>query len=241
MVFNYDIVASLWIPAIFAISGITENYISGTGHFWFITAIIICYLITPLLYEIRKNQKYQMYFLIICIIAYIPIALLTKDIIGTYYSSALEYILAFFFLDKWIKRVNGKQGLIFGIVSLLLGCAFKLVFVYLFDNTVLYTKFLTQFCSLIIGFGIFTSIYFFICNTYSIAKRFQKIISFFDSFSYEFFIVHLVLISGKFSVLIFTNPIINIVFAFALSALFGYLLHLLSNCFLRVTKWNKKH
>lgn len=239
--FNQEINPIRWITTGLIISGLTETPVVSTGHFWFITAIIICYIITPLLYKIRESKTTTIWFLLIISIGYIPIALLAKNIVGTYYFSVLEYILAFFFLKLYITRVKEKTGLIFGLISLTVGCFIKLLFVYYLDETILYTKFLVEICSLIIGFGIFTFIYYFIENTYSISKKFYKIVSFFDNFSYEFYIVHMVFIQGNFSVLVFENPFLNIVVAFILSLFFGYLLHLLSNCFLRVTKWNKKH
>ncbi len=240
-IFHQEINPLEWITTGLIIAGVTETPIVSTGHLWFITAIIVCYIITPLLYKVRENKKATVLFLSIILICYFPVALLTKDIVGTYYSSVLEYILAFFFLKLYIERVNKKTGIIFGLLSLIAGCAFKFLFVYYFDDTILYTKFLVKICSLIIGFGIFTSIYFFIENTYSLSKKFYKVVDFFDSFSYEFYIVHMVFIQGCFSVLLFKNPFLNIVISFVFSLLFGCLLHILSNKIIKVIKWKTKH
>ena len=241
LIFHQEINPLEWITAGLIIAGVTETPIVSTSHLWFITAIIICYIITPLLYKIRANKKATVLFLSIILICYFPVAIFTKDIFGTYYSSVLEYIIAFFFLKLYIERVNKKTGIIVGLSSLIAGCILKLLFVYYFDNTILYTKFLVNICSLIIGFGIFTSIYYFVENTYRVSKKFEKVIDFFDSFSYEFYIVHMVFIEGRFSVLVFENPFLNIGIAFVLSLLFGYLLHILSNKILKVTKWKTKH
>ncbi|MDD6633826.1 MAG: acyltransferase [Ruminococcus sp.] len=241
LIFHQEIIPLEWITTGLIIAGVTETPVVSTGHLWFITAIIVCYIITPLLYKIRENKKATVLFLSIILVGYFPVALFIKDIVGTYYSSVLEYILAFFFLKLYIERVNKKTGIIVGLSSLIAGCLLKLLFIYYFDNTILYTKFLVEVCSLIIGFGIFTSIYYFVENTYRVSKKFEKVIDSFDSFSYEFYIVHMVFIQGCFSVFVFENPFINIVIAFILSLLFGYLLHILSNKILKVTKWKTKH
>ena len=241
LIFHQEINPLEWITTGLIIAGVTETPIVSTGHLWFITAIVICYIITPLLYKIRANKKATVLFLLIILICYFPVAIFTKDIFSTYYSAVLQYIIAFFFLKLYIERVSKKTGIIVGVLSLISGCILKLLFVYYFDNTIMYTKFLVNICSLIIGFGIFASIYYFIVNTYSLSNKLYKIVDFFDSFSYEFYIVHMVFIRGRFSVLVFENPFLNIAIALILSLLFGYLLHILSNEIIKVTKWKTKY
>lgn len=230
-----------WITSGFMISGLTETYLAQTGHLWFITAILICYLIIPVLYKIRKSNKISALFIIFSIVLYFPIAFFAKDIIATYYWSVFEFVIAFFFLEKLINKLNDKSGIVIGFVSLVLGCIIKLLGVHDFDSTIFYTKFIVQICSLLIAFGIFAVVFFLTAVLEKIVLRFSKIIDFFDSISYEFFIVHMIFIKGNFSVLKLSNPFLNICLAFALSLIFGYLLHILSNQIFKVIKWRKKH
>lgn len=230
-----------WITTALIISGITETYMPETGHLWFITAIFICYLITPVLYKIRKNNKISALFIIFSITLYFPIAFFVKDIIATYYWSVFEFVIAFFFLEKLINKLNDKSGIVIGFVSLVFGCIIKLLGVHYFDSTIFYTKFIVEICSLLIAFGIFSVVFFLTAVLKKIVLRFSKIIDFFDSISYEFFIVHMIFIKGNFSVLKLSNPFLNICLAFVLSLIFGYLLHILSNQIFKVIKWRKKH
>lgn len=228
-----------WITSGFMISGLTETYLSQTGHLWFVTAILLCYAITPLLYRVRQNKSFM--FIVIAMIAYIPLAIFLKPIISTYYSALLEYILAFFLLDRIISSFNKKRMLIIGFVLFILGCIIKLFGVRFFDDTVFYTKFISGGCSIIIGFAIFVIIYTLSHIYYKFDKWLFRIIDFFDSISYEFYIVHMIFIKGNFSVLKLSNPFLNICLAFVLSLIFGYLLHILSNQIFKVIKWRKKH
>lgn len=240
LIFGKEINVYNWITNLFIVSGITETPVSGTGHMWFISAILICYIVTPLLYRIRENNKSFILFLLMLFVLYVFIAIYLKDIIGTYFISVFEYILAFFVLKKYINKINPKKADIIGFIVLIIGCLLKIVFVKCFDNTILYLKFLVQLCSVLIGFGIFTTIYFFTINNYKFFKKFYKVVSFLDGFSYEFYLVHMILIQGELSILLFKNSILNIILAFVVSSILGYMLHLVSNSFIGVMKWDKK-
>lgn len=45
-----------WISSLLCVQGYTERYVTGTGHLWFITAILLCYIVTPILYKIREKR-----------------------------------------------------------------------------------------------------------------------------------------------------------------------------------------
>lgn len=48
---------SLWWQTIIPICGLTQKYIPGCGQLWFLTHLLICYLLTPLLQEHTRLGK----------------------------------------------------------------------------------------------------------------------------------------------------------------------------------------
>lgn len=57
LVTGHKINLIVWLQTIIPICGITQNYISGCGHLWFITHLLICYAITPLLQKYKSLTK----------------------------------------------------------------------------------------------------------------------------------------------------------------------------------------
>lgn len=63
------------------IQGLTEDYLPGGGHLWYLTAILISYFITPLLAKLKNTKvTLKLMFFVSSFILYILITVFTKEI-----------------------------------------------------------------------------------------------------------------------------------------------------------------
>lgn len=241
---NTNIAFTTILESIFLLNGITEDYLPGAAHLWFLTFLLICYFLTPLLYKIKKwCLKYKITFSLFLTIIYILLALFSKDIIGTIYINVLEYIIIFLITDKLFEFINtsnsSSKKILFGIFSVIASCGFKLVFNILFDGTILYSKFLVPFIDTTIGISIFISIFLISKYYYQETKDrhiFTGLVNHLDSISFEFYLVHYFFITGPISVMNISNPLIVCLLILLVSYLSANILHLFCNLFFKVIK-----
>lgn len=91
-----------------------------TGHLWFITFILICYLITPLLQLLREKLNLLKVALLIVVVSFVWIAIIL-NINNVYFISwfpgILSYIFAYYLAAYW-KRDNKKLFVFCGSIVL---------------------------------------------------------------------------------------------------------------------------
>lgn len=203
---------------------------------WYISYILLCYLITPLLYDLiqylqQKNKNLFVY-MIICIISIIFICrsfcwYFTPAWIGCY---VIGFFLAF------IKdKINNKRVLsiflnLIVIVSYIIKYKLRYDILPNIDPTsYLYViiSYFIDYSRVLCGLTIFVDVYSISCVVKRLLPNLiiiylKRILDFFDKNSYDIFLIHMIFVKGVLST-INLSPIIiiNILFCILLSTISG--------------------
>ena len=136
LIYLFNIQGLPWISDCFYF-----DQIQGLAHTWFITIIMLCYLLIPVLQYIKKNfsvKKIKWGIIFLWIIAVIfPFV----RIQGLFYFALFitgYFIRAFSFEDYFIKKK--RKFIILGSVLFIVSMIARLVFRRYYDNTVLYNN-----------------------------------------------------------------------------------------------------
>ena len=195
------------------ILGVTD----GGVHLWFLTALMICYLTTPLLESI-KSKKLKLNKAIGILFIYVIIQIFCAYIVNinfalghpfsTYLIYLLTYIIGYYYsYYTQNKEFNSKKFVIFTLIMIIL-MVIRVISNKLIDGSILYDRIIAMYTNVI--FAIWVSI--FIKKYYKIINYqfLKKVVNKLDYLSFEIYIVHPVAIELFMS---FTNNIIvNICF-----------------------------
>lgn len=192
------------------LSGFRSGRIPNGTHLWYVAVALSCYLITPLLFVLRKR------FGIVSLI--VPLAILGVaggEIVSSGFWS-VEYV-AGFTLGSLVREHPDRERSMMG-VGALLGAACMLTLI------ILCTKGLVDFrvdgtgyiiAHLVLGIMLFCSIRWLLYDVrFSPDLRVQKLLDFGDAYSYEIYLTHQVLILGSFS--LFAVPSLSVPLAMSL-------------------------
>lgn len=190
----------------------------GANHLWFITIIVMCYIVTPLISKYKLSLiKNKNIILIILIILSIVTVFINEKISKTilYF---VTYLLGYIFGNK-DKVLNTKIS----IIICILGIVIRLLGRKIFDETFIYNIFITFFTQIMISISIFSIIK----NFYS--KRLwgnEKLINYFDEYSFYIYITHYMFFEGPLKIMSLTNNfILNVIIALILTYIASVILH----------------
>ena len=142
---------SVWLQTIVPICGLTQNYISGCGHLWFLTHLLICYLITPFLQKKCILQRAHIAFMLFTWFAVCSLlAYIVPPIWCTLLNSLFTYALGYYVLPHLLCKVLHFASL---CGCALFACTFRLVSHHFFDGTPFYDSVATQLSSLLLAFS----------------------------------------------------------------------------------------
>ncbi|MBQ6038516.1 MAG: acyltransferase [Bacteroidaceae bacterium] len=196
--------------------------IPGTRHLWFLTAIALCYLSTPLIQELK--EKGTLLFPILCILLLISY----KFLPGTYafiVSWVLLYSMGYMYACS-----SEKYSIIY-----LLAIAVTFITILMFvrwDNLLAYFDKYGRLFHDLLGCLILFGGFKFLCLYKNI--RMNSFLSLIDKYSYHIYIIHYFFLIGPFSLAHIThNNYINILIAIVTIIAFTALLVYLSNSFVR--------
>ena len=177
--------------------------IPGYGHLYFITIILICYCLTPLL---KKFQNTNLINIVIFLFIFIlmEILLIKWSLIFRAIIYIAVYIIAFY-ASKKENIINKKKNyiLLFFFTLLLMIFRFIVKKYYLLDN-IYYDYTLVYVAQLSLGIFVFYTLkylYFYIDNI-------CKGVIFIDQYCYEIYIIHFYFIIAPISLITVTNNII---------------------------------
>lgn len=178
-----------WVLLFLGLQG-TEVGIEGAGQTWFITELLLCYLITPILTKYKHTTlfKSSVFFLI-----FLPLILLIDKLhnYSTWVFALIAYISSFYigykYRESWICRCRipwALSGACGAIIA-------RILFREYMDGTILYE-------SIIVGY---TQIIIAICIIYSIAAfclnlKPGKISTYLSNISFEVYLYHYMLCAG---------------------------------------------
>lgn len=231
------------------LQGFTENYLPGGGHLWYLTAIMISYLITPLLYKLKDSKIiFKFVFFVCCIGLYVIMVMALKPIYSTVFFKVIEYSFYFIaipFLNNYYRNKNEIKLALISTVFLIVFCILKIVCNFVWDNTILYTSYLVPIIGVLIGLSIFYFVFFISKVSYKLfSKKNQllKIVEHFDSVSFEFYLVHYFFITFPINLVFDINPILNFALILFISYFTANVFHFIdSKTYKVIDIWKQKH
>ena len=185
---------------------------NGAGHLWFLTIILLCYFITPILIKFRDNLKNKYALLIMCILTAATVSSFINRKLGMSLFYILAYILGFIYSNIEEKlKFNIITVLLITLVSIVVRLSSKI----LFDGSILYDCIIVSITQTLIAFGIFFIIRF-------IIRKFQigsnRIIDYWDNISFYIYLTHYMFMVGPVRTMsISNNYCINIFVTLLLS------------------------
>lgn len=185
------------------------GYISGLEHLWYVTIIMICYFLTPMLQKLNisshKYNEFVYYFLLFAFCSFIQAMLLLIPvdlnpwIVGP---NLITYILGYYTSRRYNLNVP------FRVILML--SAITLIFVLLNFVTVKFNSIVVDILHILLGCLIFLSLYYFI-PLFSKKRENYSLIRFVNTYSYEIYITHHLYIIGAMSLMTLTDiKLINI-------------------------------
>ncbi|MBQ7133162.1 MAG: acyltransferase [Ruminococcus sp.] len=194
------------------ISSMFFKYIPGLGHLWFITIIIICYLLIPVLQKVSSKSMHPTRFLIV----FFLVASVISIVISNYCSLFYFVIFATGYFSKRInllERVNTSFLLIYTAIffAAILG---RLLLQQTMDGTSVYSSYVAI-SHLFVGTW-FVVLFSFLNNKFpTILTKIAdlKVTKLFDSYSFYIYLTHGVLCIDTFNVYeFFSLPLATILF-----------------------------
>lgn len=220
-----------WIFTLCNLQGLNYTYwrfnyfgaVPGCGHLWFVTSLMFCYLLTPLMQKFKKIslKTWQRAVLILAVLL-VQLGLL-------FLGFQLSYIITFFFGYFIAGKEVRTDFLWFGFVTLLtaLVCCARLVLRTVIDGSFLYDRYLALISAAFIAVWLFYAVYFLKANIPKLVEFLNcPTIIFTEKISFYFYITHYIFLTGPISVFGYiSNRIVAHLLAFVLSYLSGTIMY----------------
>ena len=215
--------------------------ISILSHTWFVSYILLCYLIIPILQNIFKNKKFNeniaLFFLIV-----ILIHLFQKyGVVNIEATWINNFIIGYFYSKSCKTKNDQKKFEVFLLVLFLI--IIPLAIIYQENIPISLPDFLSSHSNIIINYGhvMLGSVLFIIL--YKIFNKLKIknniVLSFSDKYSYYIYLVHQIFILNSFSVLFLTKYlVINIILILVLSILSAIIIKKLSDILLYILDYS---
>ncbi len=205
----------------------------GSINLWFVTLIMICYLITPLIQWIKmRSRMFLKAVVTLLIVLQMILAYVTDSgLFGNHTLSwciiaVLVYGTGYIVGDKILAYSKSYKSMIISLMILLIGVLATVFGKKLLNETVFYERILFVYGMICIDQ--FLILLFYKLGSYIHNIKLKNIIQHFDRVSYEFYIVHGIVISAVTETILRNNGTIIYMFT---SVLFSYaaaiILHIL--------------
>lgn len=230
------------LKTLLCLEGITGGGIGNimTSHLWFVSYILICYLITPFLNKIKnKSCKVLSLFLALCIIIQVILIVIIQPIGFIVWSpGVLLYAVSFVFSSKWNRKIDSGRIFISVSTITILCLCLRLSFKYLADVSqgsmisIIYDRIIVTYTHLILGIVICFLLYVFFYKYNNLAEWMCTKFRFLNKNSYHVYIVHYMFTVGCFSMNDISSSIILNTTCFVLSTAIMTMLVSYISCFL---------
>lgn len=198
--------------------------VQGAEHLWFLTIIMICYMITPILYK-NKEKLLKNYRIILAMIAILAVCLAyVKPEIGRTFMYVLLYVSAYTYRNLNTDRRKSKVLLVISIIFLV---AIRITTKIFFDGTIFYDTIIVCFTQILLAYDIYWLLneLFKYINTEN-----NVIINHLDTISYYVYITHYMFMVGPVRTMGVTeNIVINSVVSVGLSWMTAIILYKVVN------------
>lgn len=194
---------------IFNLQGILGG-IQGGAHLWFLTTIMFCYLITPLLYRIRSKflqitNINKILMLILLITLQIFISYSVSEPLSGIVAYLNLYAFSYFMSNIWDRSITVRGMVSFTVV--VISCLVtRLGAKYYFDGSVAYDNIIVPLTQSVIGVYLFVLLDQF--KALANNKSVKKVVHHLDTISFEMFITHYAFIVGPFYIIGLTDSMV---------------------------------
>lgn len=202
--------------------------VQGAQHLWFLTVIMICYMITPILYQ-KKEKLLKHSKIILVIIAALAVGFsYIKEDIGRTFMYLLLYISAYVYRNNKTDKQSSKIWLILSIMGLF---AVRIVARKFWDGTVLYNTIVVCLTQILLAYHI----YWLLNEIFKDIKiEDNALVNHLDTISYYVYITHMMFMTGPVRTMGMTeNMFINSVVTIGLAWITGVLLYRISKGIMR--------
>ena len=248
VIFGFPLIPSkLFLGNILGLGAFTGTH-SVLSHTWFVTYILLCYLITPVLsrfIDVTDKKEFDIFKMIVSlfIIAFI---FNFFGIVNFNMFWIVNYILGYIFSKYYIKNKIDYKKLLDLLIMILI--IFLPIRIYIEFNLLNSSNFLIlKFCDgyhVLLGSSIFVILYRIFSN-YDLKEKTKKILDFFDKYSYFIYLVHQIFILNKYSCLFITDYlIVNVIIIILSSILSAICLFKLNKLIIKIfskINWRNKN
>ncbi len=212
-----------------------------TGHLWFTSFILVCYLITPLLQKIRaKISAVQILLLIVFLsAAEIGFVMTVKPFAFIMWlPGIITYIAAYFIGAFWQKRMRLSRYLLLTVFMLAV-TGLKILAKLMSGRgsalaEMVYSRFLSEYAHCILAVWIFFTLYLGLGLFRRLTEWVCPAAKLLSKYSYEVYITHYLFLIGPLSLEKATgNMLLNSLLFVALTAIYAVFLHGISNWILK--------
>ena len=189
----------------------------GSGHLWFVTIIMICYLITLLLNKYKKLFSKKIFLFILVASAIII------SIYSVKYSLLLWYIILYIIGYNFNEKKN--YSIIFSIILFVISFLGRLISQKYFDGTFIYDGIFVPLFQISLAISIYLILKYLCLILEKLFDKFSKVINHLDSISYYIYISHYIFFVGPVRTLGITNNLLlNILITLVSSYIFALVL-----------------
>lgn len=199
--------------------------VTGAGHLWFLTPLMFCYFITPVLNSLKFKKYNIMCFCVFLFIIQVILSLYGNKIIYRDISLMLLFSIVYGYSVYANKKLSNKF-LFFLIPAMLSIGSMRLICKYFLDGSYIYNTCITEYLQIALGICIFLflKILFVYINKWNI-PNINSIILYWDKISLYIYITHYMFFVGPFSIIKATPIfIINIFLALLFAWIFAVIL-----------------
>lgn len=213
-----------WIAYILNLQGL-QIYVHGAEHLWYLTVIMICYLITPILDKNKEKLNNESIGILITILIFIQV--LTTYFIGTQIGIYLIYILLYitsYIVGNSVNISISNKKLYLAFGTGIISITIRLIGRALLDDTIIYNVIIVGYTQAIIAFSIFY-IFAYLGNKI----KANSVIKYIDSISFEVYLVHYMYMVGPVRLMGLTNSfVLNTIITIIVSVITAILLKKIS-------------
>lgn len=206
--------------------------VRGAGQTWFITVLLLCYLLTPVMLkaiDALKNAK-KLWILFIVSACFPAIwAMFTLEWVSTIFSPLSIYVLALIIGRCFDSIKLNKPLIIPAFFIMLFSFTIRILGKMLFDDTALYNRGIVTYTQVIVAFCIF----YMFAVVFRKSKPFQGI-EFISSISYEVYLLHYMFCVGPVRLFSLTSSwLLNCMIVTIITILAAFGLHKISALIIR--------
>ncbi|MCD7809857.1 MAG: acyltransferase [Erysipelotrichaceae bacterium] len=191
-----------WITCIFGVQGANVGVL-GAEQTWFITALIICYICTPLLSNIwdsLNNKQNRIYAVMVLLVIPFVLVLFPPVSIYTIGHQVCFYGIAYFLGRTYKDNLFNEVPRFIYLMTMFLSFGVRIIGRFMFDGSRLYE-------CIIVGYTQYASALciFILISLYLNNKEPGKIINWLCNISFEVYLYHYMFIVGPISLMNVTN------------------------------------